>query len=83
MTRASGRFVAWVVTMTAMATVMEGAGPEMTVRVPPNSAAKKPTAIAPYRPAAAPMPDATPKESAKGRATTVEVTPPKISPRSV
>ena len=45
--RASPRVEAWVVTMTAMATVMEGVGPDIWDRVPPNTEAKNPTAIAP------------------------------------
>ena len=81
--RASVRFVAWVVTMTAMATVIGAVGPEICDRVPPNTAAKKPTAMALYMPAAAPRPEATPKASATGSATTAAVTPPKTSPRSV
>ena len=48
-----------------------------------NAAAKKPTAIAPYRPAAAPRPEAMPKPNDSGSATTIDVTPPKRSPRSV
>ncbi len=52
-------------------------------RVPPNRAAKKPAAIAPYKPAAAPRPDATPKANATGSVTTAEVIPPERSPRSV
>ena len=66
-----------------METVMGAVGPEICDRVPPNTEAKKPTAIAPYRPAAAPMPEAMPKPSATGNATTMEVTPPKMSPRRV
>ena len=69
--------------ITAMATAIGAVGPEICDRVPPNTAAKNPTAIAPYRPAAAPNPDATPKASETGSATTAEVRPPKRSPRSV
>ena len=69
--------------MTAIATVIGAVGPEIWDRVPPKIAAKKPIAIAPYRPAAAPRPEATPKAIATGSATTAAVTPPKISPRSV
>ena len=38
---------AWVEMITAMATVIDGVGPEICDRVPPNTEAKKPTAIAP------------------------------------
>ena len=68
--------------MTAMATVMEGVGPEIWNRLPPKTEAKKPTAIAPYRPAAAPSPETTPKASDTGSATTAEVIPPVRSPRN-
>ena len=81
--KASPSVEACVVTMTAMATVMGAVGPEIWKRVPPNTEAKKPTAITPYRPAAAPRPDATPKASDTGSATTAEVRPPKMSPRRV
>ena len=81
--KASLKLVAWLVTMTAMATVIGAVGPEIWDRVPPNTAAKKPTAIALYMPAAGPRPDATPKASATGSATTAAVTPPKTSPRRV
>ena len=83
MVKASGRLVACDVTIAAMATVTDGAGPEITVRVPPNAAAKKPTATEPYSPAAAPNPDATPKARANGNETTVAVSAPDRSPRSV
>jgi len=56
-------------------------GPDTWALVPPKTAAKKPTAIAPYRPAIAPIPEVTPKASARGRATTAAVIPPKMSPR--
>ena len=82
-TRASLIVLACSVMMTAMATVMGAVGPEIWERVPPNSAAKRPTPIAPYRPAAAPMPEATPKASATGRPTTAAVIPPNRSPRKV
>ena len=48
---------------------------------PPNTAAKNPTAIAPYMPAKAPKPDTTRKANATGNPTTAEVIPPKTSPR--
>ena len=41
------RVAAWLATMTAMATVMGPVGPEIWDLVPPNTDAKKPTAIAP------------------------------------
>ena len=68
--------------MTAMATVIGAVGPVIWDRVPPNIGAKKPVAMAPYRPAAAPSPEATPNASATGSATTVAVMPPKRSPRN-
>ena len=75
--------MAWVVTMTAMATVMDGVGPEICERVPPNTEANKPTAMAPYIPAAAPSPEAMPNPSATGNATIADVMPPNRSPRNV
>ena len=81
--RASVKVLAWVVTMTAMATVIDGVGPDICDLVPPNADAKKPTAMAPYNPAAAPRPDAMPKANATGSATTVEVSPPNRSPLKV
>ena len=80
---ASVRSDAWVVRMTVMATVIGAVGPEIWDLVPPNTAAKKPTAIAPWRPATAPMPEATPSARATGRATTVAVNAPNRSPRKV
>ena len=50
-------------------------GPDTCVLVPPNIAAKKPTAIAPYIPDIAPTPDATPKARANGKATIAVVKP--------
>ena len=79
--KTSVRLSACVVTMTAIATAIGPVGPEICDFVPPNTAAKKPTAIAPYSPATAPSPDATPKASATGSPTTAAVTPPKTSPR--
>ena len=73
----------WVVITTAMAIVMGPVGPDIWVRVPPNTAANNPTPIAPYKPAAAPSPVATPNARATGSATTADVTPPKRSPRKV
>ena len=80
--KASARDSAWVVTMTAMATAIGPVGPEICERVPPKTAAKNPTAIAPYSPATAPRPDASPNASPTGSPTTAAVTPPKRSPRS-
>jgi len=60
----------------AITTVMGPVGPEACAGVPPNSAAKKPTKIAPYRPAMAPAPEATPNARANGRATTAATSPP-------
>ena len=45
--KASARLFAWVVTMTAIATDIGPVGPDICDRVPPKTAAKKPTAIAP------------------------------------
>ena len=64
----------------AITTVIGPVGPEICDGVPPNSAAKKPTIIAPYKPAIAPAPDDTPKAKAKGKATTAAVIPPNKSP---
>ena len=79
---ASESVSAWVVTMTAMATAIGPVGPEICDRVPPKTAAKNPTAIAPYSPATAPRPDASPNASPTGRPTTAAVTPPNTSPRN-
>ncbi len=76
MVKASSRFAACVVTITAIAMVIGPVGPDIWVRVPPNTAAKKPTAMAPYMPDAAPRPEATPNASATGSATYVAVMPP-------
>ncbi len=83
MVRACSMLSAWPAMTTAMATAIGPVGPEITVLVPPKVAAKKPTATAPYSPAIAPRPDATPNASASGSATTAAVSPPKTSPRSV
>ena len=71
--------------MPATTTVMGPVGPEIWDGVPPNRAAIKPTAMAPYMPAAAPFsrPTATPKPSARGSATMPAVIPPKMSPRTL
>ena len=47
MVNASARLSACAVTMTAIATDIGPVGPEIWDRVPPKTAAKKPTAIAP------------------------------------
>ena len=44
---ASASVLAWLVTMTAIATVIEPVGPDICDFVPPNTDAKKPTATAP------------------------------------
>jgi len=67
---------AYWVTIAAMTTVMGPVGPEICDGVPPNTEAKNPMAMAPYRPAMGPAPDATPKASASGSATTAAVRPP-------
>ena len=67
--------------MTADTTVIGAVGPLICTGVPPNSAAKKPRAMAPYKPAMAPSSVCAPKASAKGSATMPAVTPPKRSPR--
>ena len=72
-----------LVTMTAIATDMGPVGPDIWDRVPPNTAAKKPTATAPYIPAFGSSPAATAKPNATGRPTTAAVIPPNRSPRRV
>ena len=79
--KASAMLSEWAATMTAMATVIEPVGPDMSPRVPPNTAAKKPTEIAPYIPAAGLRPAARPNANATGRLTTAAVMPPRMSPR--
>ena len=49
-----------VTTMPAIATVIAPEGPVISDRVPPKIAAKNPAAIARYKPAAGPSPEATP-----------------------
>jgi hypothetical protein len=67
-----------------MVTAVIGAvGPEICVLVPPKRAAKKLIKIAPYNPALGPIPELTPKASARGSATTPAVMPPKRSPRKL
>ena len=56
-------------------TVIAPVGPETCKWLPPKMAATSPATIAVTRPAAAPAPDATPKPSAKGSATTPTVIP--------
>ena len=55
-------------------------GPDTCEGVPPKIAAKKPVIIAPYSPASAPAPEASPIARAKGNATMAAVIPPVISP---
>ena len=64
-----------------MITVIGPVGSDIKVGVPPNTAAKKPIIIAPYKPASGPTPDATPKVKAKGNETIAAVNPPNTSPR--
>ena len=45
--KASVGLDAWLVSTTAIATVIGAVGPEICERVPPNTDAKKPTAMAP------------------------------------
>ena len=45
--KASAMLSEWLATITAMATVIEPVGPDMSARVPPNKAANRPTEIAP------------------------------------
>ena len=67
--------------MTAvMTTVIGPVGSDISAGDPPNKAANRPTRIAPYKPASAPAPDATPNASAMGSAMIAAVTPPKRSP---
>ena len=47
MVKAAARLSAWSVTTTAMATAIGPVGPDIWERVPPKTAAKKPTAMAP------------------------------------
>ncbi len=63
--------------MVVMTTVIGPVGSEISVGVPPNNAAKKPTQTAPYNPATGPAPEATPKASARGKETIAVVSPPK------
>ena len=44
---ASAKLSAWVVTITAIATAIGPVGPDIWDRVPPKTAAKNPTEIAP------------------------------------
>ena len=69
-------------TTTDIATDSGAVGPEICVWVPPEIDASSPTAMAPYRPAIAPRPEATPNASESGSMTTAAVSPPKTSPRS-
>ena len=56
-------------------TVIAPVGPDTCRLDPPNTAAAAPATIAVTSPAVAPTPDATPKASANGNATTATVTP--------
>ena len=79
----SARLSACWVTMTAVVIAVGPVGPDICAGVPPSTAAKNPTTIAPYNPATGPKPEATPKAEARGKATTAEAIPPKMSPRRV
>ena len=68
------------VTRAAETTVIGPVGPLACVSVTPNEQLKNSTAIAPYKPAAAPMPDWTPNAKADGKATTPATKPPVGSP---
>src|SRR3546814_8683434 len=57
-------------------------GPDTCDEVPPNTDAKRPVAIAPYRPMAGPRSETTPNARASGNATIVAGTPPNKSTRS-
>src|SRR5210317_692679 len=70
-------------TTAVITTVIGPVGSDIRVEVPPNNAANRPIRIAPYSPASAPAPEATPKVRAKGNETTAAVTPPKRSPRAL
>ena len=69
--------------MATIAIVNPVFGPDICWFVPPNIEANKPVIMAQYIPALAPAPDVTPKAKAKGSATMVEVSAPKISPLMV
>ena len=56
-------------------TVMAPVGPLTCTRLPPKTAATAPATIAVTSPAVAPMPELTPKPSARGRATRPTITP--------
>lgn len=66
-------------TTVADTTVIGHVGPLTCVGVPPSRAATIPKMIAPYKPAAAPIPDCNPNANAIGNATIPAVKPPKIS----
>ena len=60
MVKASDRLAACCVSTTVIATIMAAEVYAMRAGVPPNTDAKNPTAMAPYMPAMAPNPVATP-----------------------
>ena len=68
------------VTTAVITTVIGPVGSEISVAVPPNNEANRPIIMAPYKPASAPAPEATPNVSAKGRETIAAVNPPSMSP---
>jgi hypothetical protein len=66
-------------TMGSSTTVIAPVGPLTCRLLPPKTAATNPATIAVTSPAAAPMPEATPKARASGRATKATVTPATMS----
>lgn len=66
-------------TTVADTTVIGHVGQLTCVGVPPNKAATIPKIIAPYKPAAAPIPDCSQNANAIGNATIPAVKPPKMS----
>lgn len=71
------------VKIAVMITVIGPVGSEIRVEEPPNKAAKKPTKMAPHRPASAPAPEATPNANANGSEMMAVVTPPNRSQRKL
>src|SRR5690606_6846044 len=65
---------------TMLTAVIGAVGPLICCCVEQNKDAKNPIAIAPNKPAAAPIPDCSPKAIASGNATMPEVIPPNKSP---
>ena len=65
----------WLATMGINTTVIAPVGPLTWTLLPPKTAARIPATMAVVIPAAAPTPDATPKPSARGRATRATMRP--------